>query len=332
LPASLSESAYAEALLDLCAAQGKPVLLPAGGRTVMALSHRREAFAPLARFLASEPGVPERVGDKLTVSRLAASLGIPVPEPIPFDEAERIDQLAERLPYPVVLRYRDGERLGLSSDRRSTVAGNPRAFVRRYNVMHDVQPPVLLQAYVPGRSRCVSALMDGDGRAAAVFCFEFIQDDPTTGGTFSTCRSDWFPVLAERTVRLLSALSFTGFATAAFKGDAEEDARLLDLTPRLWDSYPLSCLSGAGLAEAYVRAVLGAEAPLRTTCRYRCGVRTQYFFDDAGAALRCLRHGRADLAFHAAADMFAPEVKGCVLSPKDLRGSLYYLLHPASSR
>ena len=324
LPARLSEREYVGHLLDICAERRGSTLLPAGARTVRALSRHRDVFRPVARFLISEPDVLETSGDKLLVSRVAEQLSIPTPRSFRFESAQPVEKLAGQLTYPIVLKYRDGEKLGLSADRRYTIAKNPREFIRRYNIMHDVQPPVIMQEYIPGRGLGVSVLMDDQHRPVRVFCHERIRELPTSGGPSTACRSDWFPTLAPVAVKLLTALRFSGFAMVEFKG-APENAFLLEINPRLWGSYPLAALSGAGMASAYVDAVHGVEPLDPFVCRYKKDVQMQYFVSDCLAGLGYLRHGQAGKTARVLFDALSPKVKGGVFSKGDPQGSLYYV-------
>ncbi|MCL2748412.1 MAG: ATP-grasp domain-containing protein, partial [Oscillospiraceae bacterium] len=278
-PPNLSEREYAEILMDLCSEHSGSVLLPFGARTIAAISRRREAFGTVARFLVSAPDALETAGDKLKVARLAERLQIPIPQSFRFDSADPVEKLAGGLPYPIVLKYRNGEILGLPAERRYTIARDPQEFVKRYNVMHDVQKPVIVQEYIPGKGLGVSVLMDGEHRALRVFCHERLREFPTTGGPSTACRSDWFPALVASAVKLLTALRFTGFAMVEFKG-AADDARLLEINPRIWGSYPLAIHSGTRMAEAYVNAVYGIQPPAAISCGYKTGVKMQYFFND----------------------------------------------------
>ena len=223
-----------------------------------------------------------------------------------------------------MLKYRNGEKLGLSAERRYTIARTPQEFIRRYDTMHDVQPPVIVQEYIPGSGLGVSVLMDAQHRPVRVFCHRRTREYPASGGPSTACRSDWFPALAEHAVRLLAALRFVGFAMVEFKG-SPQNAQLLEINPRLWGSYPLAPLSGAGLADAYVKTLYGVEPPKTIRCRYTEGVRMQYFINDCLAGLGYLGRGRPDMTFGVLRDALSPKVRGGIFSRHDLKGSFFYL-------
>lgn len=324
LPERLSAADYQECLLNLCHGMERPVLLPAGARTIETVARARAEFKPLARFLLSGPDVLEQAGDKSAVARLAAGLGIPTPEALTPEGDETIEKFAERLAYPVVLKYRCGEKLNLPAERRYTIARSDTEFLRRYRNMHDVQPPVMVQKYIRGPGLGVSVLMDAEHRPAAVFCHERLREYPVSGGPSTACRSAWFPALVPRAVALLQALSFTGFAMVEFKGPPD-DARLLEINPRIWGSYPLAPLSGARMADAYVRAAYGADPPETLACTYETGVRMQYFVSDAMAALGYLGRGQMAQAGAFVRDSFSRKTKGGVYARGDRSGSFAYL-------
>ncbi len=324
-PPRLSESDYTECLLNLCSARRKSVLLPVGARTLHVISRARDQFAPLARFLVADEPVLEQAGDKHGVARLACSLDIPIPEPILLDPVKTLEEHAASLSYPVVLKYRNGEKLGLSAERRYTIAHNAGDFLTRYRTMSDVQTPVLVQEYIQGPGLGVSVLMDQAHRPVRVFCHERLREYPVSGGPSTACRSDWFPTLAERAVTLLQALHFTGFAMVEFKGPPD-NARLLEINPRIWGSYPLATRSGAGMAEAYVRAAYGEEPhDTALACRYTTGVRMQFLLNDLMAGLGYLRQGHIRASLAVVRDAFSRKVDGGVYAPGDRPGSWFYL-------
>ncbi|MDR0381923.1 MAG: ATP-grasp domain-containing protein [Oscillospiraceae bacterium] len=323
LPAGLSEIDYREELLDLCHSLGRPVLLPVGARTVDILARFASHFRPMAHFLAPTPAALEHADDKPTTAREAARLGIPVPAAFVPEGDEPLDHFARRLSYPVVLKYRCGEKLGLPAERRYTIARYATEFTRRYRTMEDVQAPVLVQEYIRGRGLGVSVLMDAQFRPALVFCHERLREYPVSGGPSTACRSAWFPALVDQAVALLRALRFSGFAMVEFKG-TPGNARLLEINPRLWGSFPLACLCGAAPGRRYVDAACGVtpDPPKRT---YATGVRMQYFFSDAAAALGYISRGRLDQAASFVVDSLSPRTKGGVFSAADWPGSLAYI-------
>ena len=323
LPPSLSEIEYSEHLLDLCCRKRDSVLLPAGARTIGVLSRRREAFRTAARFLVPSPDVLEKAGDKIQIAKLAGQLGIPTPQDFSFEMSQPAENLAGQLSYPLVLKYRNGEALGLPAERRYTIVKNPHEFIVQYNAMYDMQPPVIVQEYIPGSGLGVSVLMDDEHKPVRIFCHERLREFPTSGGPSTACRSDWFPKLAAHAVTLLSALQFTGFAMVEFKG-TPDSARLLEINPRIWGSYPLAPISGAGMAEAYVHTVHGVKYPTPAAANYTKNARMQYFVNDSLAGLSYLRHGHPGKALQTMADTLSPKVKGGVFSWRDLPGSFYY--------
>ncbi len=324
MPARLSDVTRRETLLDICYKRNVPALFPVGAKTLETVSQFADHFSTVCFTLVSPPRVLEAAGDKPAVAALAASLGIPTPQPYIFEGAEPIEKFARRLPYPVVLKYRCGEKLGLPAERRYTIARNESEFYKRYVTMHDVQPPVLVQELIPGPGWGVEAVMDQNSRPVALFCHRRLREYPLTGGPSTACVSDWSPALVEQAVSLLQTMRFVGIAMVEFKGEPGQE-RLLEVNPRVWGSYPLAPLSGASMADAYVRAAAGEVLPEATDCAFRTGQVMQFFPNDLMRGLTALKRGKVSPLLTCLRDGLSPRVRGGVRDKEDRPGSWFYV-------
>lgn len=314
---TLPDDGYADALLGL-AKKDRPVLLATGMPTLQAASARRDEFLSAFRMLLPDHQVLTRAGDKPEVMRTARRLGLRVPETYP----------PESPLFPCVIKYHNGEALQLLAHERYAIVREANAYEDTLASMRS-KGEVFVSQYIPGRAYGVSAVLDENSQPLAVFCHSRVREYPLTGGPACCAESIWHEALAESAVQLLQSLSFTGFAMVEFKG-TPDNAYVLEINPRIWGTYPLTRLSGAGMAVTYVRAALGEAlylaaqpAASAVACRYRTGVRMQYLANDLMHWAACLRAGLPTEG-SVPGDFLSPRVRGGVFDWRDLPGTLAY--------
>lgn len=288
-PASLTESAYQEWLLDRLynlRKSGSAILLPTGARTLRIVAKRKIEFRLACDFLVPDTEAMAVSWDKRLLAKAAEECSIPVPVPVHVPEGEKISVSAKNLEYPLVVKYWGGERLGLPPRRRYTIARNSNELAKRYDNMYDVQSPVLLQKLVNGKSYGAAVLMDKRSRPVRVVIHERIRQLPVTGGPGTYISSIWRADIAEMAVRFLRHLRWQGLAMLEFKAD-DNGCVLIDCNSRLWNSYPLCAACGGRMADFYVRAAMDEDLPDGLHCGYSQGKSIQYFAEDLRASVLC---------------------------------------------
>ncbi len=264
------------ALEELCSSGD--VVLPVGRSSVRALSmHSSEARS--AAFLVSSPETLIRADDKAYVFHTAKKLGIPVPFTSFLSEHRSIEDLAGAVNYPCIIKYRDGEALGLHSHQRYSIARNQTEFKESYARMNDLSPDPLAQEYLNGRDIGVAVVMDGDSEPVDFICYESQREYPISGGPTCLCRTIFDRALLKNACTILKELSFVGIAMLDFKG-TPDSPRILEINPRVWGSAYICTVSGSTFFKSYVEAALGKAKPLNTnTCTpsYRLGARMRFF-------------------------------------------------------
>jgi predicted ATP-grasp superfamily ATP-dependent carboligase len=300
---TLPEDGYADALLSL-ANHSRSVLLPTGMFTLNEAAKRYGEFTSAFRMLLSGAAELQNAGDKPTVAETARALGLSVPQVFSLDSPV----------FPCVIKYRNGEALQLSAEARYAIIENEARYLSTLKAMQQ-NGEIFVSQYIQGKGRGVSAVLDGSSEPLAVFCHERVREYPIQGGPACCAVSVWDGGLIENALKLFKALGLKGFAMAEFKGK-----HLLEVNPRIWGTYPLSRLCGAGMAEAYVRGALGTKAEQKT---YIIGMRMQYGVNDAAHFASGMRQGRC--AFGVLKDALDPRVRGGVFDMRDLPGSWAYV-------
>ncbi len=331
LPAG-DETRYAQALADACRnlsqARGEPlVLFPVGAFTIRAIAAHRPLFEGAAVFLLPDAQTLVQANDKDYVTNLAAQLGIPVPRSFGRDISEIIKNAA----YPAVIKYRNGEALGLQARERYCVVKNQTELEAQYARMSSLQSAPLVQEYIPGGGFGVSCVMDRDSRPVSILCHRRIREFPISGGPSACCESAWDDTLVSHAVKLLSALRFQGIAMVEFRGQADKFA-LMEINPRIWGSFPLTRAVKSGFSESYCRAAAGQTLEVCTSPDYPVGRRMNFLLQDGACALTLIKSGRLKRGAGAIWDILDPRVRDGVLEWGDLKASGAYLknaLHKA---
>ena len=292
LDGSVHDAAYADRLLALCRAQTeRPALFPIGADTLSAVAARRAEFQAVCYFLVADPEILDSANDKRVVARAALACGVPVPRE--FDVAN-----GERPVFPVILKPRCGEKLGLHAEQRYAVARNAAEFDAAWARMSALDPQCLVQELVEGPGCGVCLVMDAESRPVSVFCHRRIREYPITGGPSACCESLYDEKMVVQAVSLLQALHFVGIAMVEFKG-----GRVLEINPRVWGSYPLTEAAGSRFAEDYIRAASGTVFA-QPDAAYRRGQRMRFVLNDTLSVLAHLKKGHLRVAASGLADLF----------------------------
>ena len=294
------------------------VVLPLGRPTLRSFAAHPE-LGEKVRFLVSEPETLERADDKGQVFELAKELGVPVPD--------TWTGLSEDISYPVILKYRDGEALGLKSWERYALAADKEALRREYARMEAVSPGVLIQKYLSGRDMGAAVVMDRESRPVDFLLYVSDLEYPLSGGPTCLCRTVFDRQLLHYACDMLRALQFKGVAMLDFKGSLERPC-LLEINPRVWGSAALADISGATFFESYVKACLGTAAPLDlNTCRpaYRLDARMKFTPHIYLAAMKELRSGKGKPGLSHLAAALSPKVRDGVFARGDNRPGRRYM-------
>ena len=287
-------AARAEAIFECAAAiGGSPVIFPVGAKSLAALAQAGQR--PVAVTLCPSADALRFANNKARVAALARELGIPTPEEYPSPEAAEL---------PAVVKYRDGEALGLDAPKRYRIVKDRETLDDAFREMSATaaaggQPPPLIQRFIPGDGYGVSAVFDREGRPINIICHHRLREYPITGGPSALCETVWEPRLVEWAVSLLQALGWRGVAMAEFKGSPETGFRLLEINPRIWGSFPLTRAAKTGFSEDFVRAACGEWLPEYREARYPLGVKMGFRYSNLAAAVswgKRLKPGKAAAA------------------------------------
>jgi predicted ATP-grasp superfamily ATP-dependent carboligase len=278
-------------------------LVEAGGIDLVAPSTDAALYLLHERSVLSAAGIPVLGGtrgsvrataDKSTLLAAAASAGFPTPAwgaPASGREARGI---AIEIGFPCVVKPRHSYvRRERFTHRRHRIVGSEAELGGAVAALAEADgTPPLIQAFVPGRSLAVSAVVDR-GEPVALAVRETRSFDPLKGGTSVWKRT--LPVSeagVDAALRLLQAIGFDGLAEVEYQVDADGCPRLMEINPRLHGWTSLAVAAGADLPLAAARAAVGEPAggPMIA----RPGVETRWLGGEVNR-IRQLLHRRPEL-------------------------------------
>lgn len=245
------------------------------------LLSRRQQLGKVKAIL-PQPDALSIVLDKGKTLAIAESVGISIPRTVEPESHEAIEQLAQNLTFPVVLKWKDPNAVGplLSANGIALVkaeyALDARQLVAIANRYRHLGKWPLIQEYCPGSGLGQFFFMH-EGRVLRRFQHIRIAEWPPEGGFSSVCES--LPLtehaeLQEKSIALLRAIGWEGVAMVEYRLDPQTGkAVLMEINGRFWGSFPLAVQCGAGFALlAYLVNGLGRTAALgevRTGLRCR---------------------------------------------------------------
>ncbi len=286
---SVKDKEYPARLAGLLRTFDRPVLFPIGAATLSAAAANREELSALADYIVSPPDVLEKLNDKSLVHARAEALGIPVPKEYKGTPPDV---------YPVIVKPRCGEKLGLKAADRYALARNEKEFGEIYAKISAYDPDPIVQEKVDGDGRGASLLLGRDGELISAICHRRIREYPATGGPSTCCVSEYDSELIDAAYRLLSDFGFCGLAMVEFKG-----GRLLEVNPRVWGTFPLTVFTGSGFCVNYVRAASGERVEY-VPRDYEVGKKMRFVVNDLAASADLIRRGRIKAGFSGLADFF----------------------------
>lgn len=317
-------------LRTLCEKQAeKPVIIPVGIATLLAMCERREELLSFADVALPPLDMIELANDKSRLIPFAESIGVPVPETTFLKDGESIEELADRIRLPAVIKLPRGEMLGLSPDERYKIVRTREDFVSSYSKFHSLDPEVLVQQYIEGDGYGVSAVFGKNNEPLEIFCHHRIREYPSSGGPSSFCESADLPELAKHAINLLRALHWEGVAMVEFKGSPETGFYLMEINPRFWGSSALAPNSGCNISLALYRAAKGeiAEPFSEFTPKYKVGHKMRFLLQDLLTFPSYLKKSNKKIRFFFSfvGGLFNPFISDGVLTFRDIRSSFAYL-------
>ncbi|MEE0777157.1 MAG: ATP-grasp domain-containing protein [Bacillota bacterium] len=235
-------------LNELCASLDHPILIAVGAKTLRNLVGKKikaQVALPSLKALLE-------ASDKNHVVSMAEKIGIPVPETFTLEHFSDLEELANVMAYPCIIKYKNGELLSLKPSQRYRIIPDRQQFMDTYSEMHAKQENPLVQQYIEGDGYGVSLLIDADGDLCDFICHHRLREYPVTGGPSCFCETVFDRKLLQYSYRLLREMNFCGVAMVEYKGTLEAPY-LMEINPRFWGSSPLIAVSQSSFYDSLVQ-------------------------------------------------------------------------------
>lgn len=282
---------------DLAAVASGAVYVPVSTAMVALLArHQEQALSPVSTLVPPTASLA-LLHDKASCLKLARDKGLPVPATrVPAEEgvdpSDRSELLewAASLTFPVIVKYRSGEDVGLPAAKRYLVCRTRDEVADGYLRLNSVQPGPIVQDYVDGGDVGLALLYDRHSEPVASFTYRSLRQRPRAGGPTTLAESVSLPTLVDYGKRLLDGLAWRGPVMLDFREDSRGGYHLLEVNPRFWGSLDLAVRSGVDFPLLYYLAALGLPLP---RMEQRDGVRVRFFPNDFLSVFEYARAERA---------------------------------------
>jgi predicted ATP-grasp superfamily ATP-dependent carboligase len=274
--------AFVERIAEEAAREPGTLILPMTERTTLPLSaHRDLLFSARAKIVLPPHETVLRAFDKQETTRLAASLGVAVPQTTPICSAREARDVARFIRYPAALKPRSSEEISASGQVTATgapvYARNAQEFVAAYDELSKRCSAALAQEFIEGEGAGYFALMR-EGQLRAEFAHARIRDvRPTGSGSALRASVKPDPQLREAALAILGALKWHGIAMVEFRRTAEGVPVFMEVNGRFWNSLALAVYAGVDfpcmLAQLAERGDAQSQASYSegTLCRWLLG-------------------------------------------------------------
>ena len=257
------------------------VLLPMTDVTVQLLGPMRDELAPQVCLPMPCGQTIRLVQDKRQVLALAERLGIACPKTTVVGEPDVLEELAQKVTYPVVIKprisryWRDGRWVFGSV----LYAYDPSDLILKYRKIHAQIPSPLIQEIIEGEGQGVFLLI-WNGEIKAAFSHRRLREKPPWGGVSVYCES--IPSdedLVQKSASLLRAIGWQGVAMVEYKVDRRDGKpKLMEVNGRFWGSLQLSIDAGVNFPLLLYKLATGENVSPQFD--YQTGVKSRWLLGD----------------------------------------------------
>lgn len=306
-----SDDKRLEVLLKLGKELGEAVLYPVSDDAVMLASRYRYELQKYYHYVQPDHETVKGVLTKDGLHKIAAQHNIPSPQKFPACSLEQVQEIADKLPYPVILKpvfspswlrpeitalLRESFLTGPS---KVSYCEDPQTLLQKYSEIAQYDPCMIIQEVIPGEdSRLGYFCFYLNRQSQPIATFAGIKERilPVGFGSATYVRSIYDPDLEEISLRLLSSIQYQGLGGVEFKRDPRDGQyKLIEFNARfgMWDSLSIRC----GIDIPYIAYADALGWEVDPQFKYRENVRWVDFQRDVRAFI--IYNRRKELSFGA---------------------------------
>lgn len=270
------------------------VLLPMADLTARLAARSIDAIAPSVCVPLPSEDRLVLAQDKRCALMLAERVSIGHPETYMTGPEDRIEEIARRVNYPVVIKPRFSwyPRGAEWVSGGVEYARDAEELIRKYRLAHAQIPFPLVQEKIEGEGQGVFLLL-WNGELKAAFAHRRLREKPPWGGP-SVFRESipLDPALLRKAVAFLQAIGWQGPAMLEFKVDNRDgEPKLMEVNGRFWGSLQLAIDAGVDFPLLLYRLATGETVAPQVD--YKAGVKSRWLLGDLDHLLIRLTHARA---------------------------------------
>lgn len=298
----LNPRSFAEYLARYLKNNNYTLLLPMDDTSLLAVLENQDFFPPAMLSLLPDLKTVKQVGDKGEIIRLAADQGINHPHTYQINNVFELEQIANKLRYPVLIRPRvsSGSRGMARVEKANLLADAYKRVAKHY-------PNPIIQEYIAqGEKYDVALLYDQNSQVVASFVQKELRNFPLEWGPSTLQESVHMPELIDLAKQLLAPVAWKGIAEVEFMfagnngsvKDREAAAipYLMEVNPRFWNSLYLAV--ACGIDFPYLWFQLSQGGCLNPHEEYIAGIRSRWLWPgDVLHALAMLTRGHKVAGF-----------------------------------
>lgn len=240
-----NELAYIEDIKSLVRTGDYDILLPFGLSSYAALSKHQQSILPHVAAMLPDFDTFKLANDKVSTNYYAANIGVSVPQIVQLSQHQKIEDIANEMRYPVVVKARGGSssegRLCFAKDKEELLKGY-------YHILEKKEAESttapMIQEFIPGLVHDACCLF-ANGEPLYVLTQKRQHAYPISGGPGALNITTHDKKLKETAIQLLSALNWHGPAQVEFKWDERDNTyKLIEINPKLWGTLDLSIKAG----------------------------------------------------------------------------------------
>lgn len=297
-----SETTYIHDIENILIENAIDIVLPMTEPTIRALLQHAAALPDRTRIASPPWDVMEKALDKMLLIKIAQQNNVPTPLSIFIRNREDFfvqQPNSSNLPFdfPVVVK----PYMSRIPTNRGYIHGGvmyastPDELCSLYSRKECLDYPSIIQEKIVGPGTAIFTLFDKD-RPLALFSHRRLREKPPSGGV--SVLSESIPLddgMMEDSIRLLTAIGWTGVAMVEFKRDERDGcAKLMEINGRFWGSLQLAIDCGVDFPSLLVDYIQGKK-PEQTIVEYNIGHRLKWFLGTLDHLIIRLRNNNTRL-------------------------------------
>ncbi|MCR4440820.1 MAG: ATP-grasp domain-containing protein [Peptococcaceae bacterium] len=216
------------------------VCIPMDDATLKVIMDHKDELESICRFVLP-PVESYRIAADKELSVLAAQrAGLLCPDTIAPGNLEELDDIANRLDFPVIIKPRNS-----SGSRGICLAEEKKVFADTYLHVHRKYPYPIVQKYIfPTQKYGLCLLFNKDSELRASYVYKPIRLYPVDIGSSTIQESVYYPELIDLAMTFMKKLEWFGPIEFEFMVDRQGRIYFIEVNPRLWASLNTAILAG----------------------------------------------------------------------------------------